>query len=255
MEILVCVKQISHPDAPVGQSGRGEGEGGEFVMNRFDEFAVEEALLIREEIPETRIEVITVGPERAAAVIRRALGMGADHGVHILTQRPGYLCPSATATWIADYARSRRHDLILTGIMSADDMHGQVGPLVAEMVQRPCATAVIVRRFLPQAGCLYIEREIEGGLRDALEIQLPALLAVQSGINHPRYPALSKMLRANRQNLTVIRAETLAVPAFAVSVSGTRLPGRTRAAKVLKGTPQDKARQLIDILKNRSLLK
>ncbi len=138
MKLLVCVKQIPDPDAPVCVNADGrwvEIDGGAFVMNRFDCFALEEALRIREEIPETRIDVVSVGPERVDAVLRRALGMGADHGIHILTESDGYLSPFATATWIAAHARACHYDLILTGIMSGDDMNGQVGPLVAEMLQ------------------------------------------------------------------------------------------------------------------------
>jgi electron transfer flavoprotein beta subunit len=254
VDIWVCVKAIAPPDALVDPSDWVKGGGGELIMNRFDEFAVEEALLIREQIPDSRIHVISVGPEKAAPIVRRALGMGADEGIHILTERPGYLCPQTTAAWIAQYAQSRLPDLILTGMMSEDDMNGQVGPLVAELLHWPCATAVIARRFLPQVGRLYVEREVEGGLREALTIQLPAVLAVQSGINQPRYPILSKMLRANHKRLTLIRAETLAPCADQVMLRRTRNPQKTRAGRVLKGTPLDKARQLITILQSRSLM-
>ena len=145
MKLLVCVKQIPDPDAPAGVNADGrwvEIDGGAFVMNRFDCFALEEALRIREEIPETRIDVVSVGPERVETVLRRALGMGADHGIHILTECDGYLSPFATATWIAAHVRACHYDLILTGIMSGDDMNGQVGPLIAEMLHLPCATSV-----------------------------------------------------------------------------------------------------------------
>jgi electron transfer flavoprotein beta subunit len=179
--------------------------------------------------------------------------MGADEGIHILTESPGYISPQATAAWIAEYARSQMPDLILTGMMSGDDMNGQVGPLVAELLHWPCATAVIARRFVPQVGRMYVEREVEGGLREALTIQLPAVLAVQSGINQPRYPILSKMLRANKMPLTLIRAETLA-PCAIKCLRRTRSPQKTRTGKVLKGTPLDKARQLIAILQSRSLM-
>ncbi len=155
MKLLVCVKQIPDPDAMVGVNANGRWvdiDGSAFVMNRFDCFALEEALRIREEILKTRIDVLSVGPERVEAILRRALGMGADHGIHILTESDGYLSPFATATWIAAYARACHYDLILTGIMSGDDMNGQVGPLVAEMLQLPCATSVIFRRMMPEIG-------------------------------------------------------------------------------------------------------
>jgi electron transfer flavoprotein beta subunit len=255
MKLLVCVKQIPDPDAPVrvnADSSWVEIDGGAFVMNRFDGFALEEALRIREEIPDTRIDAVSVGPERVEAVLRRSLGMGADHGIHILTETDGYLCPFATAAWIAAYARrASNYDLILTGVMSGDDMNGQVGPLVAEMLHLPCATSVIFRRAMPEMDRIYVEREMEGGLRDALEIKLPALLTLQSGINQPRYPSLSKMLRANKHPLDVIPSGSLESPSIRLSVIQSTLPQKTRAGRILEGTPLEKARQLLDILQTR----
>jgi electron transfer flavoprotein beta subunit len=254
MKLLVCVKQIPDPDSPVrvnADSRWVDIDGDAFVMNRFDGFALEEALRIREELPDTRIDVVSVGPDRAEAVLRRSLGMGADNGIHILTGSDGYLSPFATATWIAAYARAHNYDLILTGIMSGDDMNGQVGPLIAEMLHLPCATSVIFRRMLPESGRIYVEREMEGGLRDALEIRLPALLTLQSGINQPRYPSLSKMLRANRHSLDIIPSDSLESPSIALSIMQTTLPKKIRAGLILEGTPGEKACQLLDILQPR----
>jgi len=254
MKLLVCVKQIPDPDAPVHVNAHGtwvDVDGSTFVMNRFDGFALEEALRIREEIPDTRIDVVSVGPERVEAVLRRSLGMGADHGIHILTGSDGYLSSFASATWIAAHARACNYDLILTGVMSGDDMNGQVGPLVAEMLHLPCATSVIFRRMMPESGRIFVEREMEGGLRDALEIRLPALLTLQSGINQPRYPSLSKMLRANRHPLDIILSDSLESPTIHLSVMQTSLPQKIRAGLILEGTPGEKARQLLDILQNR----
>ncbi len=251
MKLLVCVKQIPDPDAPVRVNADSRWidiDGGAFVMNRFDGFALEEALRVREEIPDTCIDVVSVGPERVEAVLRRSLGMGADHGVHIFTEFDGYLDPFTTAAWIAAYARSRDYDLILTGVMSGDDMNGQVGPLVAEMLHLPCATSVIFRRMMSESGRIYVEREMEGGLRDVLEIKLPALLTLQSGINQPRYPSLSKMLRANKHPLDVIPSVSLESPSIHLAVMQTTLPKKMRAGRILEGTPQEKACQLLDIL-------
>jgi electron transfer flavoprotein beta subunit len=254
MKLLVCVKQIHDPDGPVcvnTDSNWVDFDGDAYVMNRFDCFALEEALHISEEIPGTRIDVVSVGPERADAVLRRSMGMGADHGIHILTESGGYLSPFATASWIAAYARNCNYDLILTGVMSGDDMNGLVGPLAAEMLDLPCATSVIFRRMMPETGRIYVEREMEGGLRDALEIKLPALLTLQSGINQPRYPSLSKMLRANKHSLDVIPSGSLESPSIHLFVAETSFPEKMRAGLILEGTPQEKAGRLLEILKSR----
>jgi electron transfer flavoprotein beta subunit len=119
------------------------------------------------------------------------------------------------------------------------------------MLYLPCATSVIFRRMMPESGQVYVEREMEGGLRDALEIKLPALLTLQSSINQPRYPSLSKMLRANRYPLDMILSGSLESPSAHLSVMQTTLPKKTRAGLILEGTPREKACRLLDILQNR----
>ncbi|HSO67469.1 MAG TPA: electron transfer flavoprotein subunit beta/FixA family protein [Desulfatirhabdiaceae bacterium] len=253
MKILVCVKQVYDPEASVHPSDDATWvalDDDTFVMNRFDTYAVEEALRIREEIPAT-IDVISVGPDRAEAVVRRAMGMGADHGIHIFTRSEGYQNPFETAGLIAGYATDKGYDLVLAGVMSSDDMNGMVGQLIAEFLHFPCATSVISRQRMPESGRIRVEREMEDGWRDKLEIQLPALLTVQSGINQPRYPALSKMLRANSYPVEVIRPESLNPPSFPLFINQTALPVKTRAGRFIDGTPVEKACQLIGILKTR----
>ena len=133
-------------------------------------------------------------------------------------------------------------------------MNGQTGPMMAEMLCLPCATAVIHMEMLGTSA-VYVEREMEGGVRDALEIQLPALLSIQSGIHQPRYPSLSRMLRANRHPIEMIRAEFLDVPTFGVHVAQTAFPGKTRAGCVLEGSTSEKAARLLKILQARLLIR
>lgn len=223
-------------------------------MNRPDEYAVEEAVRIREAFAGTEIEVLSVGPPRVMTVLRRALGMGASHGVHIVTPEDGYLSPFVTASWIAAFARNRTYDLILTGVMSEDDMHGQVGPMIAELLGIPCATSTIAERLSPESGSVSVEREIEGGLRDALELELPALLTVQTGINEPRYPSLSNLLRANKYEFETIDSRSLGDPEPPEEVIRVSYPERTRAGLTLEGTSREKAAQLLRILRERSLI-
>lgn len=110
MKILVCVKQVPESEAPIQIEHPTQwiriGKSTRFRMNRFDEFAVEEAVLIKEAFPDTTIDAITVGPDPSAMTLKRALGMGGDHGIHIVTEQEGYLSPFVTAYWIASYARN-----------------------------------------------------------------------------------------------------------------------------------------------------
>lgn len=258
MKILVCVKQVPESDAPI----RIDAEAGwiqtadisGFKMNRLDEFAIEEAVLIKEAAGHTIIDAVTVGPARSADVIKRSIGMGVDSGIHILTQSEKYQSSFEIAARIAEYARDRHYDLVLTGAMSEDNMQGQVGPMIAGRLGLPWATSVILEKIAADKKTVYVEREIEGGSRAALELPLPAVLTIQSGINTPRYPSLSNLLRANRMALEIIQAGDLAQVSPPEVVVQIAYPQKTRSGKVLKGTGEEKAVQLVRILREKALL-
>jgi electron transfer flavoprotein beta subunit len=257
MRLLVCVKQVPDPDLlrELDESGRAVRlpAAGAYKMNRYDEFAVEEAVGIKERHADTRVEVLTVGPARAAEVLRRAIGMGADHGIHILTGPAGPAGPTQTAAWIAAVARPRGYDLVLAGAMSEDLMQAAVGPMLAARLDLPCATAVVAEALAREEGRVRVEREIEGGAREAVALELPAVLTIQSGINQPRYPALSHLLRANRQPLETVDAAGLPPAGAAETLIRLACPQRRRAGEVLGGSREDKALRLLTILREKAL--
>jgi electron transfer flavoprotein beta subunit len=250
MKILVCVKQVPETESSIVIDASNKGIQGDLInewkMNRYDEAAVEEALQIKDAFPDTTIDIISVGPPRSEIAIKRAIGMGADSGIHIVTDNQGYLDPFAVASWIAAFARS--YDLILAGVMSEDAMQGLVGPLIAENLVLPCATAVIYEQLWSEKKGVYIEREIEGGVREQLELNLPAVLTVQTGINRPRYPSLSNLLRANKTELLTVDAAKLEHPAERLEVIRLAYPRKLREGLFLKGSQQEKAEQLLQIL-------
>lgn len=258
MKILVCVKEVPEVIAPI----RADVSSGwlfladshYFRMNRFDEFAVEEAIRIKESLPDVTIAVLTVGPARAEKILRRAMGMGADRAIHMLHEPSADTSPFTVASAIAQYAGIGEYDLVLTGVMAEDDMQGQTGAMLAELLGIPCATAVVLVRIFLEERLVYVEREIERGLRDVLELSLPALLTLQSGINVPRYPSLSNMLRANKAVPQVVEVSSLAMPEPRDVVVGGVVPGRSRTGLVLEGTTEKKAAELARILVKRGLI-
>lgn len=270
MKILVCVKQVLDADGPVRIDASGKWIEGEpptlFRMNRFDEFALEEALRIREGFPGTRIDALSAGPARAAQTVRRALEMGADEGIHLVLDGERYRTPFEIASLIGAYAGDRHYDLILAGVMAEDDMQAQVGPMVAEILGYPWVTAVMSQKLSktgdePHAsGTIYVERELEGGRREAFELTLPALVAVQSGINRPRYPALSHVLRARSQALTTIPASPsggttpISSPAPRERIGNLKEPAPVKRGVILSGTPSEKAEALMKILQERAFI-
>ena len=258
MNILVCVKQVPESETAIHIKEDGswiDMDGfDEFKMNRLDEFAVEEAIRLKETLADVCIDVISVGPDRSADVIRRSIGMGADNGVHIIHENESHLSPASIAAWIAQYAIDHDYRLILTGAMSEDCMNGQTGPMIAAHLGLPCATGVILEKVASDEKTIYVEREIEGGKRDTLELILPAVLTIQSGNNIPRYPVLSKLLKANRQELEIIESSSQPQPETGEDILRVDYPQKSRAGTVLEGSTQEKARELLQILRDKALL-
>lgn len=255
MKLLVCVKAVYSVDVVEnGLPGPGLTPDEPLKMNRFDEYAMEEALRIKADIPGTAIDVVGLGPADALPVIRRAIGMGADNGIHILSDGNPLCSPDVTASCIAAMARERGYDLIITGVMSEDLMQQQVGPMIAGMLKLPCATAVMREEPDPAENTIDVERELEGGERELFRVTLPAVITVQSGINVPRYPSLSNMLRANRIEIETLAADTLRPGPPRQAVAELAEPAKTRAGRVLSGTLAEKADQLIEILRQSALI-
>lgn len=257
MKILVCVKQVSESGAPPGiredDAQLHFSENCRFELNPYDAYAVEAAVQLKETFDPTHIDVVTVGPQRAEDALRRALGMGADEGIHILDETPGLRIPAVTAAWISQVVSDGSYDLILTGIMSDDEMNAQTGPLIAQMSGLPCATSVISLEADPVSGICRIEREIEGGAKDLYEIKMPCVLALQTGINTPRYPSLSKVLRAKKKTFRIIEGKSLEPDLSSVNLVRLKPPENKMQGIVLEGTPEEKAAKLTDLLAAKTL--
>ncbi|MFH1153703.1 MAG: electron transfer flavoprotein subunit beta/FixA family protein [Pseudomonadota bacterium] len=245
MTLLVLVKQVPIPEEPSGME-----------MNRFDEYAVEEALRIRELFPGVQVHVMTLGPEGAGKVVKRALGMGADAGIHVITPENEFPGSALTAARAAAAINNHAYDLILTGILSQDRMEGQVGPLMAEYLGIPCAVGVVETALDPEDGSIRVEREMEAGFRDCISMRLPAVLAVQAGINRPRYPSLSHVLAAGKKTVHLVRASDLPGAPFAETQHILDLipPEKTRAGVFVNGTCRDKAEELLHVLQQRGVI-
>lgn len=257
MKILVCVKQVpetaSQLEIDPASGSVALDDRTQYGANRVDESAVEEALLMEQAVAGATVDLITVGPERARKTLLRCLGMGADNAAHIVTDRQD-LTPFVTASWIWQFAKSRGYDLILTGIMAEDDMQAQVGPMLAELMEIPCATSVVLERIDRDRGVIYVEREMEAGLRDCLEMDLPALLSIQSGANIPRYPSLSNYLRAKKQEVETIDASDLDTPEPRERIVELNYPKKSRAGIMIEGNEREQASKLIETLAAKSLV-
>jgi electron transfer flavoprotein beta subunit len=202
MKIAVCIKRVpdSETRVKIAADGKSLDEAGvKFVLNPYDEFAVEEALRRKEKAGAGEVAIICLGPAAAQETIRTALAMGADRGVLLQTDR----IPAdafETAKVLAAELKSTSWDLILFGRMAIDDYNTQVGPLVAELLGLPCVTAVSHLDIEGAKGVA--EREIEGGI-EVVDFPLPAVLTADKGLNEPRYPALKGIMAAKKKPLEV----------------------------------------------------
>ena len=202
MKIAVCVKRVPDSETRVKIAGDGKSldeAGVKFVLNPYDEFAVEEALRRKEKAGSGEVVVVSLGPAAAQETIRTALAMGADRGVLLQTDKIS-ADPYESAKLIAAELKSSSWDLILFGRMAIDDYNHQVGPLVAELLDLPCVTAVAHLDIEGAKGVA--EREIEGGI-EVVEFPLPAVLTADKGLNEPRYPALKGIMAAKKKPLEV----------------------------------------------------
>lgn len=258
MKILVCVKWISDPvTIPevncLAQLVRQRQAFG-YRVNRYDEYALEAALRVKDAIPGTRIDALTMGPPECSEALVYAIGMGADHGIHILADEKTCLEAFVVASGIAAYARSKQYDLILTGVMSEDFMQRQVGPMVAELATAPCATAVVKIDLAFDGHSVTAERELEGGLSELVELALPAVLTIQSGLVLPRYPKYSNVLRGKRYRFEQIEGRDLGPPESRQELIRLFSPARTRDGRILEGGTRERVLELAAILDKRGLL-
>src|ERR1700752_232826 len=202
MKIAVCIKRVpdSETRVKIGADGKSLDEAGvKFVMNPYDEFAVEEGLRRKEKAGAGDVVVLCLGPAAAQETIRTALAMGADRGHPGQTDKSP-ADPFEVAKIIAAELKSGSWDLILFGRMAIDDYNHQMGPVVAELLGLPCVTTVSHLEIEGSKGVA--EREIEGGI-EVVEFPLPAVLTADKGLNEPRYPALKGIMAAKKKPLEV----------------------------------------------------
>jgi electron transfer flavoprotein beta subunit len=202
MKIAVCIKRVPDSESRIktAADGRSLDEAGvKFILNPYDEYAVEEALQRKEHAGAGEVVVIALGPAAAQETIRTALAMGADRGVLLQVDKvPADGLEVARA--LAAELKGGGYDLILFGKMAIDDSNQQVGPMVAELLDLPCVTAVAHLTMAGAAG--EAEREIEGGV-EVVTFPLPAVLTTDKGLNDPRYPALKGIMAAKKKPLDV----------------------------------------------------
>jgi electron transfer flavoprotein beta subunit len=254
MKIAVCIKQVPtrewQPRLNDARTWIREGDAS-YETNEPDAYALEEALRLREEQdqqnpsgPKSEVVVCAAGPARVATVIREALARGADRAIHVEDEALSAADASVVAGALAAAMREEQFDLVLTGLQSDDQGHGQVGVVLAERLGIPHAT--IIMEVQVQDGRLRVKRELEGGWFQWLGLPLPALLTIQSGINQLRYATLKGIMAAKKKE---IRHVTPAPGAARQAIAALYVPEKSKQTRMIAGSPAEAARELVKRLR------
>lgn len=254
MKILVCLKQVPSRDAILRVNAAStwieEADIG-FEVNEPDVYALEEGLRLKEKLG-GEVVVCTLGPARAGQAIKEALAKGADRALHLEDAAFANLDAHATAKALAAAIRKENPDLVLTGLQSDDFGFAQTGVILAENLGLPHST--IVMEIQTEGDHLKVKRELEGGWFQWIEMPLPAVLTIQSGINKPRYATLKGIMSAKNKPLQKLTAQDLGLDTEALKprqmISRIYIPAKTAQTEFIEGNPKEIAERLVDKLKN-----
>ena len=244
MKIFVCIKRVPDTAAriQIGADGRSIESGGvKYVMNPYDEFAVEAALRTREALGEGEVVVVTIGTEASGETLRAALALGADRGI-LLRGAVGQ-DGLATAKMLASEIGPASPDLILLGVKAVDDDQQQVGPMLATLLGRACATSV--SEFRIDEGSLICEREVAGG-KETVRVPTGSVLTIGKGAYEPRYPTLPGIMAAKKKPIE--ERDATAEPSR-VEVLGLEPPPARQGVRMV-GEGVDAVPELVRLLRD-----
>ncbi len=253
MKILVCIKQVPDMESKFKIDGAGtwyDGADLALRMNEYDEYAVEQAVQVKEQVGDADLTVLCIGSKKVQETMKKGLAMGCDRGAHILDEDVHTKDPFEVASTIAEYAKDKEFDLIFTGMQSQDRGSGQVGLLVAEMLSLPSVSTIV--DFSYADGEVQCKRELEGGIKALVKIKSPALFTCQLGLNTPRYPTLPNIMKAKRKELLTTPIEDLLKVESCQKTQEMYFPEKKGGGLVLEGDVADLADELIKLLKDKT---
>ena len=244
MKIAVAIKQVPLRDSPLRVNAAGtwiEEDNLSFEINEPDAYALEEALQLREKHG-GEVIVISAGPARVAQSLREALAKGADRGIHIDVETLNTL---RVAHALAAALKAEAPDLILTGLQSDDLGYGQTGVILAELMGLPHSTIIMQVEILP--GQVRVKRELEDGWFQHIQMPLPAVLTIQSGLNKLRYATLMGIKKAKTKELKVVTAAE--VPQASAVIEKIYAPEKNKQGQILEGDARTAAAKLVEKLR------
>jgi len=263
MKVLVAVKQVAALDEDFAIRADGKDVEADFLvrdLNEWDEYSLEEAVKIREATAAAPVEVVAVcaGPEDADEALRKCLAKGADRAVRVWDEAVGGSDAIAIARLIAAVARREKPDLIFAGAQSADHAFAATGIAVAALLEWPHAAVITHLAFTPGAASAVVRRELEGGVLHEMQIDCPAVLTIQLGINTPRYASLRSIKQAAAKPIEVLTPAELGVGPDAVGEDGSLSRVRrmyvpsVKRAQMIEGNVAEQAARLAELIRERT---
>jgi electron transfer flavoprotein beta subunit len=262
LDIIVCVKHVpetAEAEIKIDASGKAIDKTGlVFDINEWDDYVSEEAIRIKEKFGGT-VTAITVGPEDADGTLRKCLARGADKAIRLTDAKfegsDGY----AIAKILHSVIKGLPFDLILTGALAGDDGYTMVGPILAKLLGIPHATMVKKIEFGDVVAT--VNRELEGGLEEIVEVKMPAVLTIQTGINEPRYVSIMGIRKAVQKEIKVLGLADIDLGESEVGEAGSWIkvekmfaPPVEKQAEFIKGSTEGVVAKIAEILKSRELI-
>ena len=262
MDIIVCVKHVpetAEAELKIDSSGKTiEKTGLVYDINEWDDYALEEAVRIKEKQGGT-VTAITIGPEDSDSTLRKCLARGADKAIRLTDPKFGGSDSYAIAKILHSTIKTLHYDIIFCGVQSGDGGCAMVPPILAEMLKIPHTT--MVKKLELGTGTAKANRELEGGLEEQVETKLPALFSVQTGINEPRYVSIMGIRKALQKEIKVMTLADTGLSETDVGEAGSWIktekmyvPPVEKQAEFLKGSPDEVATRITEILKSKGLI-
>ena len=248
MKIAVLVKQVVGSESSLEISSDNkwiEQSNATFVMNPPDNYAIEEAMSIKESVGKGEVVIVSMGPDSVQKVIREGLSKGADSGIHIQTDGAVDIDPLNTAKNIASALDEENFDLVLSGLQSDDTGMGQTGVLVGELLNMSTATLAIETDIDEEK--IRVKRELESGWFQWVTLESPASISIQSGINKPRYPSLKGIMGAKKKEIKVVPVTAQDTKQSLVQLS---IPQKSKETELINTDIDSTVDRIVEILKS-----
>ncbi|MFP3984956.1 MAG: electron transfer flavoprotein subunit beta/FixA family protein [Candidatus Bathyarchaeia archaeon] len=262
MEIIVCVKHVpetAEADIKIDSAGKSiEKTGLVYDINEWDDYALEEAVQIKEKLGGT-VTAITIGSEDADSTLRKCLARGADNAIRLTDTKFQGSDSYATAKILHKAIKDLPFNIILTGALAGDDGYTATGPILAELLGISHAT--MVKKIEFNGDVAKVNRELEGGLEEIIEVKLPAVLTIQTGINEPRYVSIMGIRKAMQKEVQVLGLAELGLSEDEIGELGSWIkiekmyvPPLEKQAEFLKGSPEEIATMIAELLKAKGIV-